>query len=289
VTLPRGKLQDEVIKAPPPDLKILRQVSILLAEDNLFNQQVAVELLHEVGCTVTIANNGQEAIDMLLKRRFNCVLMDVQMPVMDGLEATRKIRAHPLLADTYIIAMTANAGKEDRVSCEEAGMNAFVSKPVFADQLYALIAQGVGAAAGKAAQLPAPGDMHTDIQKPPVNIPAPGIIDRSAVMDLSVLGKMVGNDPDKIRKFSLKFLQSAQAGMAEIKQALQQENWGQLAALGHRHKSPARTVGAHSYADLCVLLESFKQGGDAGQAHKIIEQMDELLLQIEKEINRDTV
>ena len=110
---------------------------------------------------------------------------------------------------------------------------------------------------------------------------------RPRVIDLSVLGRMMGSDPVKIRKFAFKFLHSAQAGLDEIRQALQQENWAQLAALGHRNKSPARTVGAQTLADLCLSLESFKNGGDVEQVRKIVAQMDELLQQIAKEINSE--
>jgi CheY-like chemotaxis protein len=71
---------------------------ILLAEDNLFNQQVATEFLEDVGATVCVAKNGEEAMDLLLKEHFDCVLMDIQMPLIDGFEATRLIRANPALA-----------------------------------------------------------------------------------------------------------------------------------------------------------------------------------------------
>ena len=96
--------------------------------------------------SVSVANNGQEAIDLLLQQRFDCVLMDVQMPVMDGLEATRQIRSHPALADTHIIGLSANVGKEDQERCFAAGMDNFISKPFVPDLLYAAIAQGVAQA-----------------------------------------------------------------------------------------------------------------------------------------------
>ncbi len=125
---------------PPVDLSLIQGAAVLLVEDNLFNQQVAREMLEQAGAVVTLANNGQEALACLLKDRFDCVLMDVQMPVMDGLEATRQIRANPAWSSTRVIGLTANAGKEDQAHCLEAGMNDFVSKPIEPDQLLAVLA-----------------------------------------------------------------------------------------------------------------------------------------------------
>lgn len=141
VALEKGDLKTDDVKAEKVDLKKLEGAVVLLVEDNLFNQQVAVETLHEVGVIVMIANNGQEALDEMQKQSFDCVLMDVQMPVMGGLEATRRIRLTPNIANTYIIAMTANAGNEDKTRCFAAGMNDFVSKPISNEQLYAAIAK----------------------------------------------------------------------------------------------------------------------------------------------------
>ena len=293
VRLPRGNKTVTAQPATPLDLAVLKNVSVLVVEDNLFNQQVAVEMLREVGCGVTLANNGQEAIEMLYKRRFNCVLMDVQMPVMDGMEATRRIRANPALADTYIAAMTANAGREDRERCLAAGMNDFISKPVFAENLYALLARCMRSSVAQGCEETGAvqnGMAESAHKMPGDSIPASATgINHAMLIDLSVLGKMMGNDPAKTRKFAIKFLHSAQAGIAEIRQALEQENWAQLAALGHRNKSPARTVGANSFADLCLSLESFKHGGDIVQARKIVEKMDGLLLKIENEIGSEIV
>ncbi len=103
---------------------------VLLAENNIFNQQVATEFLAKAGVDVCVANNGLEALEWLRRESFDCVLMDVQMPEMDGLEATRQIRADPALARIPVIAMTANAFKEDREQCLTAGMDDFISKPV---------------------------------------------------------------------------------------------------------------------------------------------------------------
>ena len=114
----------------------LSGMRILLAEDHPFNQQIASEFLAVVGVTVQIANNGQEALEMLKNDRFDYVLMDMQMPIMGGVEATRQIRETLALTTLPIIAMTANASNEDKKECLNAGMNDFITKPFFPDQLY---------------------------------------------------------------------------------------------------------------------------------------------------------
>ncbi len=115
-----------------PGSNRLQGVRILLVEDNLINQQIAREFLESQGAVITAAMNGEEAIDLLAKKddRFDLILMDIQMPVMDGLTATKLIRENPLLGKIPIIALTAHALISDRQRCIDAGMNDYVSKPI---------------------------------------------------------------------------------------------------------------------------------------------------------------
>ncbi|MEN9791518.1 MAG: hypothetical protein RLZZ63_1176, partial [Gemmatimonadota bacterium] len=114
---------------------------ILVAEDNAFNQLVIKNLLSRTGAIPTVCNNGREAIEALRQGPYDLVLMDVQMPEMDGYEATIEIRRTPALAHQRIIAMTANAMAEDRQRCLEAGMDDFETKPIEPDHLYLKLAQ----------------------------------------------------------------------------------------------------------------------------------------------------
>ncbi|UUZ53970.1 response regulator [Massilia sp. H-1] len=136
-------LRNERDEVPQAVLDRLHGAYLLLVEDNVFSQQVGRELLEHVNATVVVASNGKEAIDLMLKHRFDCVLMDVQMPVLDGFEATRMIRSDPRLRSTVVIAMTANAGRDDQRRCMEAGMDEFVTKPISPNQLFEVIAKWI--------------------------------------------------------------------------------------------------------------------------------------------------
>jgi CheY-like chemotaxis protein len=147
------------VKGSPPEMVTRQSIGhdmpgrrILLAEDNPVNQQVAVALLRKRGHEVVAVPDGAEAVELAEGGSFDIVLMDIQMPVMDGLEATRRIRAQAINAELPIVALTAHAFAEERERCRAAGMNDFLAKPFKPDDLYDLVERwtGGGGASAKA-------------------------------------------------------------------------------------------------------------------------------------------
>jgi len=120
-------------------------LSILVAEDNLINQKLIMRVLNKLGYDPELANNGLEAVNLVAGKTFDVILMDIQMPEMDGLEATRQLRNNSSIIQPYIIAMTANAMAEDRANCHRAGMNNYVSKPIKLDLFVAAMEEAYSA------------------------------------------------------------------------------------------------------------------------------------------------
>jgi len=136
------------MRVPNLDLTPIRGADILVAEDNDTNQRVAVGILENAGMRVTVASNGREAVDWVCKARFDAVLMDVQMPELDGFEATRAIRRDARFASLPIIALTAHAMSDDRRRCLDAGMNDYISKPIDQTSLFRCLIRWIAPEAG---------------------------------------------------------------------------------------------------------------------------------------------
>ncbi|MBJ7308917.1 PAS domain S-box protein [Rugamonas sp. CCM 8940] len=262
----------------------LKRARILLVEDNTFNQQIALEMLEEVGSSVCLANNGVEALELLRQTAFDCVLMDVQMPLMDGLEATRRIRADPRLAGMRVLAMTATATSEDRVRCLEAGMDDFISKPIQPALMYQTIANWLPEHAAGAEPAPA----AQAAARPAAAFKAT-LSGDPAVIDLTILAKLLGYHPQKVRKFAFKFLQTTQDGLAEMDTALARGDIDGMRALGHRIKASARTVGALGMADLLQTMEDLAPGPDeALHAGALLARLWPLLEQVTEHVMTNT-
>lgn len=245
-----------VAMAEAPTRTALQGLSLLVADDNIVNQHVAAELLESAGAEVHLAANGREAIEVMKQHPIDCVLMDVHMPVMDGLQATRLIRALPsaTAAAVPVIALTADASPENRLECVDAAMDDFLTKPLSPELLYATIVARLRSRRDQA------GSPVVAAVAAAVAAEAP-----TEVVDLAILLRYLGGNASKMRKVAFMFVDSMTETMTEIDTALAAGDWQSLSALGHRAKSSAATVGANRLAALLTTLQNF-HGGDLDQA-----------------------
>lgn len=253
---------------------VLQGLRILLAEDNLLNQQIAQELLEDFGLYIRVANNGREALELLHAEAFDCVLMDVRMPEMDGIEATRAIRAEGRFAALPIIAMTANARAEDKEECLRAGMNDFISKPVDPAQFFRILSKWLRPLGGPEGAVSGRNEMAPVL--PPVKA-APEI-------DTQAISVLARHDVQKVLRLSNIFLESTRGGIVQIGEALSAGNSAALIEIGHRYKSSSRSMGAAHLADLFGHLEAAAKSGDAALAATTGQEIGEVWQRIEVEL-----
>ncbi|MEZ6099664.1 MAG: response regulator [Pirellulaceae bacterium] len=223
---------------------------VLLVEDSEVNQKLAIGLLRKWHMHALVANNGVEAVEAFPSRRWDLVLMDVQMPVMDGLEATRRIRELERAAGTRtpIVAMTAHAMKEDRDRCLAAGMDAYVSKPIRSQTLYeTLLPLLCPADSGAFREEPNSPEMTTDSDE--------------SVIDWNVAHQVVGNDESLLCDVAKAFLTECDEISAEIGKALQESDFSRLSAFSHRMCGALRPFGAHR---ALVFAETLQKIGKSG-------------------------
>ncbi|MFN0180301.1 MAG: response regulator [Gemmatimonadales bacterium] len=240
-------------RSDPPDRR--RRVRVLVAEDNEINQLLVVEIMAKAGIDAEVACNGAEAVEARFKSAFDVVLMDCQMPVMDGLEAARAIRAReardrrPAIP---IIALTANAAAGNREQCLAAGMSDYLAKPFAPPALLAAVARWGGG------DQPVEDDQTSRAStngSPPL---------AETPIDLVQFTDVVGTDPDKVRRFLAMYRDGAAAAVHGIAVALPASDVVAVRRLAHKLKGAAGMIGARRVAGLAEEIE--RAANDGGSA-----------------------
>jgi len=229
---------------------------LLVVEDNLVNQKIVSAILRKKGYTIEIANHGQEALEKLESGDFALVLMDIQMPVLDGLETTRRIRRTDTLRNLPIVAMTAHAMTGDRERCLEAGMNAYVSKPVNPAHLIATVESCLepGATAQR-------------------------IDEGSDPIDRDQAARIMDSNQGLLRGMVQLFLQMAPERLEKLHSAAARSDQTELSIEARALKGAAERIAAHGVAECATGLEDAVQHSDYAR-------VGEQLVRLEKEIRR---
>jgi CheY-like chemotaxis protein len=246
-------------------LKNIQGAQLLLVEDNEINQQVAKEILEGAGLNVTLAVNGQEAVDAVKENKYDAVLMDVQMPVMDGYTATKTIRKweggmrKKGKAQIPIIAMTAHAMAGDEDKSLQAGMNGHVTKPIEPDQLFSTLQKWIkpGEKRARVKQSEAPSEQP----EPDKVLPAEDELPESLPgFDLADGLKRLQGNKKLYRKLLLSFATDYNAVANEIRQALDAEDFDQAHSLVHNLKGLAGNLSATELQAAAVNIEKLVKG-----------------------------
>ncbi len=247
------------------DHKRLSGMRVLVAEDNLVNQQIAQEVLQIQGAVVTIANNGLEAINLLEDQglsAFDVVLMDLEMPEMNGHEATKKLRSEERFKALPIVAMTAHASIEEQEICKNEGMDAHLAKPVEPEKLYKLL-QTWYKSSMKEFAIPT--------SEPQTKKPETVYIPDIAQLDIEQGLSIVGND----RSFYLKLLNTFSTSQADtidrLSKALNKNDLQEVAQVAHALKGVSANIGAKEISKMAAILE------DGAEGEVIQESMAEVL------------
>jgi CheY-like chemotaxis protein len=236
-----------IIKAPTDtfeQLATIKGARILLVEDNDLNQEVGLELLRDVGFVVDLAENGQIALDKMRSEEYALVLMDMQMPIMDGVMATQEIRKEARFKNLPIVAMTANSMQSDRDRCVAAGMNDHVAKPIEPEDLWNALLKWIKPTHSKMSAALTPDKLQ--------DIHLPSDIDG---LDISNgLRRVLGKKPLYLSMLN-KFVAGEKFATANIFRELENNNWDAAMRLAHTLKGVSGNIGAASLQHLAANLE----------------------------------
>ncbi|HQX50616.1 MAG TPA: response regulator [Planctomycetaceae bacterium] len=237
---------------------------ILLAEDNLVNQKLAVRLLEKRGHHVTVANNGREAIDAIEHNQFDVVLMDVQMPEMDGFEATRLIRENEQDTERHlpIVAMTAHAMKGDRERCLEVGMDGYISKPLHPTELFEVV-ESLGSSSNGTTPTPARE----------LAVPDP-TFDQNAAL------KNVGGDMEMLREIIELYFQECPVWLAAIREGLKKGDAAIVHRVAHTLKGGVSTFGPSRARDLAEALEIMGREQNLAGGEEVLAELEHAISEL---------
>jgi len=261
-------------------LEGIRGANVLLVEDNDINQQVAKEILEGAGLKITLANDGQEAVNAVKENEYDVVLMDVQMPVMDGYTASREIRKDYRFRKLPIIAMTANAMAGDREKSLEAGMNDHVAKPIDTNELFGTLAKWIE-----------PGDRKIQLDSAKDRFEDKAEREEDSMSELPGISvadglKKVGGNEKLYQKLLLQFLDTNRDSANEIREALEKKDQSLAVRLAHTVKGVAGTLGAGELAQVAGELEKTLKSGEAtglsSSIHEFESHLNQVMHSIEK-------
>jgi two-component system sensor histidine kinase/response regulator len=227
---------------------------VLLVEDNFVNQKVAVRFLERLGCTVEVASNGAEGVEACRRRRFDIVLMDLQMPVMDGMAATRKIREWETTEHTPIVALTANAMTGDRELCEMAGMDGYLTKPIEVERLRDILTKF--------------GLESQDAPRYGSSSGAPKPQSAHAPVDLGEFHRITDGDQAFAQELIAAFIVSGEQQLAELVAAAAKNDRAALARAAHKLKGACANIHAQSLKALAERLETDSATAEARTLEK---------------------
>ena len=249
---PKGNISDQL-----EELKsLLGGKKILLAEDNEMNQEIVIEMLNTVGIDVCVANNGSEAVSIASTESLDGVLMDIHMPVMDGYEATARMRGHEKLKSLPIIAMTASALKEDEEKCMAAGMDGFISKPVNMEKIFQTLLVYLRPEAGIKTTIPDADNLAWIGREPPQKV-----LELEAI-DIERAIKNLGLDFETFRKTLIRFFEKNAHTVEQLQSAVRQSDWSRLAAIAHSLKGVSANIAAEPVYQAASALENWCRNAD---------------------------
>jgi PAS domain S-box-containing protein len=246
---------------------------VLLADDNSFNRQVVTEFLVAAGIQVTTVDNGAEAVSLALREAFDCLLMDVQMPILDGIAATRQIRSMDH-RHVLILALTASATIEDRQRCLAAGMDEVIAKPIDPERLLATLAQHL--------QRTTPPRTPPPTTQNALQSPWPNML--AGPIDPATLRRIASNDSTKADEFARRFLALLAAAQEDVGLALAANQTDELARIAHRLKASAEWIGAGGLAAEYDALQTAAAGGDIAEVRRRVEEINRLAATIQVQL-----